>query len=260
MAKRASGATFKPKAVKAQKRAINWALIAKQCSVLVLVLTILAGGMYLHEADTLPVKHVTVEGALQHTNKDALISAVTPFVSGSFLDVDVANVQQAGKTLPWVEQVQVRRIWPDTLHLIVKEHQAIARWNDDGLVNNRGEVFKPNKHTFPDGLIQLNGPEGTSDMMARRLVSIQQKVDAIGVKVIKLSMDKRRSWQVDFNDGLHLKLGRADSDKRVNRFVDVFQSGLASYKDVISEVDMRYTNGLAVVWKDGQQPDFNGTV
>jgi len=74
------------------------------------------------------------------------------------------------------------------------------------------------------------------------------------------AMDKRRAWQVDFKDGLHLKLGRTDDESRLNRFVTVYLGGLGTFKDLIKEIDMRYTNGLAVVWKSGQQPDFNGTV
>jgi cell division protein FtsQ len=73
-------------------------------------------------------------------------------------------------------------------------------------------------------------------------------------------MDERRSWQVKFTDDMQLQLGRAESEQRLARFIRVFEGPLASYRDQIQIVDMRYTNGLAVVWKTGKQPDFNGIV
>jgi len=257
MARRKVGATLQTPKTDAPK---DWKQSMKQAVTVLIVMVVLGAGAYLQQADTLPVKHVTVEGEFLHTNKDGLVTAVSPFVRGSFVDVDVASIRQAGEDLPWVKQIQVRRVWPDTLHLVVEEHKAIARWNTDGLVNSSGAVFFPAQATLPNGLVQLNGPEGTSELMARRLVEIQRQVAALKLRVTTISMDKRRAWQVDFKDGLHLKLGRAEGDARLSRFITVYGSSLNTFREQIKEVDMRYTNGLAVVWKDGQQADFNGTV
>jgi cell division protein FtsQ len=35
---------------------------------------------------------------------------------------------------------------------------------------------------------------------------------------------------------------------------------LKQYESDIAVMDMRYTNGLAVQWKEDKTPDFNGTV
>ncbi|MCC5797698.1 MAG: cell division protein FtsQ/DivIB [Methylophaga sp.] len=216
--------------------------------------------VYLQREETLPILHVTVEGEMRQTDREDLVQAVMPFVSGSFLNVNVAGIRAAGEALPWIYQVRVRRVWPDTLHLIVEEQRAIALWNDNGLVNIRGEVFFPNPDTFPQGLVQLYGPEGTNVMVVRRLVEIQQQVSMLGLRISALSVDARRSWEVTFTDDMRLLLGRADGHARLERFVRVFTNELGRYQAEIEVVDMRYTNGLAVVWRSGQQPDFNGTV
>lgn len=257
MAGNKRGASIKQKQVTEPR---DWKQFIKHGLTATVVMVIVSGTAYLHEADTLPVKHVSVEGDIRHVKREQLVEAVSPYVRGSFLDVDVASIRRAGEKLPWIQQIQVRRIWPDTLHLIVLEHKAVARWNDNSLVNNLGGVFTPAADTIPGGLVQMTGPDGTSELMARRLVDIQQKVDALGLRVTAISMDKRRAWQVDFKDGLHLKLGRADGETRLQRFIDVYRGGLDSFRQQIQAIDMRYTNGLAVVWKNGQQPDFNGTV
>lgn len=253
-----AGAT-RTRAVKPREQ-IDWRVKLRNISTALILVAIIAAGVYLNNSDTLPILHVTVEGELINTEKQALIEAVTPYVTGSFLDVNVAGIREAGEALPWVAQIQVRRVWPDTLHLMVKEHQAIARWNANGLVNTRGEVFYPDKQKMPEGLIHLFGPDGNSELMARQLVTIQQSVNSLGLRVKSLTMDERRSWQVTFTDEMQLQLGRAASEQRLARFVRVFEGPLASYRELIEIVDMRYTNGLAVVWKNGKQPDFNGIV
>lgn len=239
---------------------VSWQVKLRNISTVLVVLTLIIGAVYMNNTDTLPILHVTVEGELINTEKQALIQAVTPYVTGSFLNVNVAGIRQAGEALPWVSQIQVRRVWPDTLHLMVSEHQAIARWNENGLVNTRGEVFYPDSGKMPEGLIQLFGPEGNSELMARQLVTIQQSVHTLGLRVKSLTMDERRSWQVRFTDDMQLQLGRAASEQRLARFIRVFEGPLATYREQIEIVDMRYTNGLAVVWKNGKQPDFNGIV
>lgn len=245
----------------AQAQAADWQARMRQATVLLLISLLVAGWVYLQQEDTLPVRHVTVEGGLQHTSRDALVEAVTPFVTGSFLDVNVAGIRDAGEQLAWVREIQVRRVWPDTLHLVVEEHQPVARWNDKGLVSERGEVFFPagGRNDFSH-LVQLQGPPDTSRLMTGKLAAVQKAVSVLGLRVSELDMDARRSWNVQFAEGLQLKLGRAESDKRLNRFVTVFANKLAPYQPHMTVVDMRYTNGLAVKWKDGEQPDFNGTV
>lgn len=222
--------------------------------------SLLASVIYLYQVDTLPVKHVTVEGELRHLQKQDLIEAVSPYVTGSFFSIDVAKVQAAGQALPWVSLLQVRRTWPDGLHLIVHEHTAVATWNEQALLNTKGQVFEPKKASFPQGLVEMHGPEGQNQMMAQQLVKIQRQVDPLALTVTELTMDARRAWKVRFDNGLTLKLGREHNEARLTRFIDVYQGALSAYRAQIAAIDMRYTNGLAVVWLDGQAPQFDGTV
>ena len=261
MARRKRGATLQRQHER-QPLDLNWDRILKQATVVVVLVLVVSISYYLDRPSSLPVKHVTVDGEIQHTGRDSLVQAVSPYVRGSFMDVDVANIQKAGESLPWVKQVQVTRVWPDTLHLIVKEHTAVARWNENGLVSETGDVFYPQAGSMPDTshLLWLNGPQGTSELMAKQLKQIQKQVDILGLKITTISMDERRSVQLDFDNGLHLKLGHADSDERLARFIDLYGNGLKQFDQQIKAIDMRYTNGLAVVWKAGQKPDFNGKV
>jgi len=250
--------TVKP--IRQQREPIAWASFAKVSLVFMVLLLGVSTIAWIHQDDSLPIKHVSVKGELVYTEKADLVTSVTPYVKGSFFNVDVVKVRRAAEDLPWVSQVQVRRIWPDKLLLQVDEHKAIAQWGDDGLVDEQGEVFYPPKSTMPSGLVMMHGFKGGSKVMTQRLVEIHQQMSRLGLKVTELTMDKRRSWQLRFSNGMKIELGRANSEQRLQRFAKVYQMGLKEYQDNIEGVDMRYTNGLAVIWKNGQQPDFNGTV
>jgi len=257
-ARRSRGATRKP--VRKQRQSIAWQKGVRNMLVLSLLMGAIAAGMWLQQEDTLPILHVSVDGAFEHANKSELVKVVTPYVTGSFINVDVAKLRDAGEALPWVKLIQVKRSWPDTMHLVVEEQKAVAQWSDYALVNTDGELFFPAKKSFPKGLVKLAGPKDTSGVMTQQYAAIVKRFNVLGLRVHKLEMDKRRSWIIQFDDGMKLMLGRADNEQRLDRFVNIYKAGLQHYQEQIKTVDMRYTNGLSVVWKSGIQPDFNGTV
>lgn len=246
--------------VRQKREPIMWDKASKYGLVLLVLVISISSIAWMHQDDSLPIKHVSVEGSFEHTNKNDLVAAVTPYVKGSFLNIDVVSIRRAGEVLPWVRQVQVRRIWPDTLFLQVDEHRAIAQWGKTGLVNEDGNVFHPPKNTLPKGLVMMHGSEGSSELMTKRLVKIHKQMSGLGLKVTQLKMDERRAWQLTFSNGMNVLLGRANSQQRLDRFAAVYKTGLKQFEQQIDGVDMRYTNGLAVIWKNGQQPEFNGTV
>jgi len=252
------GATRKP--VRKERQPVPWQQWLRHSMIAVVLIAVVSGGVYLHQDDTLPILHVSVEGDFVYANKEELVKAVTPFVKGSFVNVDVDSIRQAGEALPWVKQVQVRRVWPDSLHLIVDEQIAVAKWGDESLVNELGEIFQPPKSSMPENLVRLEGLKGSSEVMTKRFLIIQKQMSALGLETEQVTMDQRRAWTIYFDNKIQLILGRADSEQRLQRFVKVFKAGLQRFETDISVVDMRYTNGLSVVWKPGQKPNFIGTV
>jgi cell division protein FtsQ len=254
--KRGATRKHKPKV----RQPVSWHQWMRSLMLALAVILMLSAAVYLHQDDTLPILNVSVEGDFIYANKDELVKAVKPFVTGNFINVNVAKIRQAGEALPWVRQVQVRRVWPDSLHLIVEEQIAVARWGNEQLVNEKGEIFQPPRVSIPTDLVKLQGLQGSNVVMTKRLLDIQQQVAALGLETEKITMDQRRAWTIYFDNKIQLVLGRANSEQRLQRFVNVFEAGLQRFQADISVVDMRYPNGLSVRWKAGQKPNFIGTV
>ncbi len=231
-----------------------WGLMA----VLGVVLTaLLLGGagwgvQWLRDPATLPIRTVLIEGELRHLDRAALAQTATPVVRGGFFTVNVGDVRRALVALPWVAEAAVRRVWPDTLQVLVQEQVAVARWGEKGLVNGKGEVFEPAPESFPEGLPQLSGPIGQSRAVLNEQRRIDGELAPLGLKVATLTLDARHAWSLRLDNGIEVVLGRSDVEARLGRFIRAYAAALAPDAERIERVDARYTNGLAVKWKQGE--------
>lgn len=211
-------------------------------------------GVWVTRPETLPVRVVRLIGHPVHLEPEALRAIIAPRVANGFLRVDVAGVQQALEALPWVERCSVRRVWPDRIEVAVTEQTAMARWSAGGLVNPAGERFAAEASEWPRPLPELGGPDETNSLVAGQYRRFRQILEPVGLSIAGVAMDARRAWRVRLEDGIEILLGRSDQEHRLERFAHIYPKALASRAGAIARVDLRYTNGFAVAWRDGQTP------
>jgi len=155
------------------------------------------------------------------------------------------------QALDWVDRANVGRQWPDTLIVRVTEHQAAARWGASALLNVRGELFtEQSQHQFPE-LPSLAGPSGSERDVARRYLAVRGKLAEADLTLESLELDERGSWRLVLGGGQEIRLGRRDIDERLYRFFDIVAPALAAQLGRVEYLDLRYTNGFAVGWRDG---------
>lgn len=209
------------------------------------------GGSLLLDPKTLPVTTVRVENELKHLERETVRRAVLPHVKEGFLRVNVEAIRKELEALPWVAKASVRRAWPDVLTIGLREQQAAARWEQGGLLNPKGERFAEKEMTTWKNLPLLQGPKQTEKILMSEYLTMQDALSPLGLHISRLSMDRRRAWSVRLDNGLHLRLGRNNSQKRLLRFVRVYTKVLQPRVESIDSVDLRYTNGFAVRWREG---------
>jgi len=208
----------------------------------------------------LPIAGVEVKGELAFMNKDEIRSIVEDNISGGFITVDLNRVREIVSQQPWVENVSLRRRWPDTLEVFIDERKPIAFWNDDGYISENGLVFKPKSIDKKLNLPDLDGPDGQHNNVWKFMNVLYKEMSLLNYTVTSLELDERRAWQlkIEKNVGLgdeeimsviSVRLGRFDTEKRLRRFVRVLPE-LAAEKEFadnnIKVIDMRYPNGFAV--------------
>lgn len=202
----------------------------------------------LAQPDTLPIQQVQVKGEFVYLDERALYRALGDLASAGFFNVDVRAVKQAAEAMPWVDSASVRRIWPDTLRIDIREQIPLARWQSGGMVNRHGEVVLVDAKNALADLPIFRGPEGTAKTIAERYQRLSVTLANIELQVVALTLSERRAWQVSLNNGVQLLLGRATPDSQLLRFVAAYRDVLAEKVKKIQSVDLRYTNGFAVRW------------
>ena len=196
-----------------------------------------------------PIKSVKIEGEFNYLNKEYLRQKALPVVRGGFISVELEAVRDVLIKMPWVEDVSVRRQWPDQLLVRVIEKQPVVFWGEKSLLSTKGKLFVPEQK--PDiNMPKLTGPEGQHKMLLKELARMQAWLAETGLQIDKMKLDARRSWIVQMTTGLELRLGRKQMHERLHRFVSVYESNLKNNKRKIKHIDMRYTNGFAVAWKE----------
>jgi cell division protein FtsQ len=198
-----------------------------------------------------PIRNLVVEGTFQRVTPIQVEAAVADGLNSGFLTVNLAALQERVQLLDWVDRASVGRRWPDTLIVRVAEHQAAARWGESGLLNVRGELFTDySQHSFAE-LPSLAGPPGSERDVARRYLAVRGKLVEADLSLERLELDERGSWRLVLGGGQEIRLGRRDIDERLFRFFHTVAPALAAELKSVEYVDLRYTNGFAVGWRDG---------
>ena len=170
------------------------------------------------------------------------------------MSANLDDIRRAVESVPWVDHARVARRWPNSLHVTVTEQTAAARWGESGLLNTRGELFARAEAHVPAELPRLSGPQGTESEVAQRFLSIQGHVLEAGMRIAALRLDDRGAWEMDLDSGVTVRLGRRDVDERLARFIHTASQVIARRLSEISYVDMRYSNGFAIGWRNQGTP------
>lgn len=215
--------------------------------------------------EILPVNEVTVKGELRFLDRAQIESTVKNNITGDYFTVDLNKVREILLQEPWVENVSLRRRWPASLTVLVDEQVPVAYWNDDGYINETGNVFKPANIDKKLNLPKLNGPEGQHNNVWKFMNVLYKETALLNFEVVRLDLDDRRAWRMlissnidsekttDYaepeRDYIEVKLGRFDTEKRMQRFIRILPALSVEKEFVENEIkaiDMRYPNGFAV--------------
>ncbi len=197
-----------------------------------------------------PVQRVLVEGPFEHVDTTQVENAVLPHLSGGFFTVDLDAIKAAAESVPWVAAAQVMREWPDRVRIVVIEERPAWRWGGSGLLNADGELFVVDIDTAAWDLPRLDGPDGSEARVVGWYEEINAILDGCEQRAASVELDARRALRLGLEAGPELKLGGDAVAARVRRFCEVVVVELAMALERVAYVDMRYTNGFAVGWRD----------
>ena len=201
-----------------------------------------------------PLRTLRAQGTFDYVDAARVRATLLPHARRGFFAVDLRAAQAAVAALPWVEQAEVRKRWPDVLEVRITEHRPYAHWGVDRLLSQRGRLFSAAGARVPAGLPRLGGP----DARVREVVELYQQTRElfapVGMAVRGVELDPRGSWSVHLLDrarggtATHVIVGRSEARARVGRFVRLLPQLTLDPSRRIGQADLRYTNGFALTW------------
>jgi cell division protein FtsQ len=212
------------------------------------------GHRYLSQPGKLPLRVVEITGEFSHLKHTAIEAEVAAAIDGGFFTVDMQAVRDAVRAMPWVEEVSVRRVWPDTLRMHVIEQVPLAHWGAKALVNLRGEVFQSQGVAIHGELPRLRGKDERATEVVAFYLHLRSALVGSDLGVSDLGLNERQEWEVLFDNGLGLMLGEEDPEARMAEFLQVYPQLVANMSRVPERIDMRYEHGFAVRWQPLEAP------
>ncbi|NOQ13009.1 MAG: FtsQ-type POTRA domain-containing protein [Methyloprofundus sp.] len=203
--------------------------------------------------ETIPIRYVRVEGTFEYIAKQDIKNKIHPLIQLSYFSIDLQRIQQAVITLPWAEKVQVERIWPDRLKLRIYEQQPVVRWQEDGLLNRHGDIFKPINIDAFQSLPVLYGPIEQRYQLLQVMGDLKLGLIKQGLRLTEFRVSDRQSWLLVMESGMIIQLGRFQPLQKFTLLMKTL--GVIGNELVakIEYIDMRYPNGYAVRWRENEQ-------
>jgi cell division protein FtsQ len=236
--------------VKKQHKGIqlSWRRMLKALLLVAFVAIAIFSANKIKSNEFFPIHSVKIFGA-QHLEHADVQKLVSPLIGNGFFAVDVDKIKERILQMPWVADVVVRRVWPDLVVVAINEKSPVALWNDNSLLSSAGELFTPNKKSYPDGLPTLSGPPGEHILMAQYYAKMSSILSPLHCKITRLELTPAMAWKLTFDNGTKLTIGHKDILTRLNHFVKVYPKVIGDRIANVDYIDLRYPNGMAVKWK-----------
>lgn len=201
------------------------------------------------DAISKPIRYVKIEGAFQYTDKDKLKQVLTPEMKKGFYHADMENIHRLISGLPLVEKVDVKRVWPDAVHIKIVEQKPIVRWGTNALLNKQGDILIPDNIDAFKNLPLITGPEGQEKKLLEIMKGVYIVLRDKSMQLAEFHVNERRAWRIKLASGLEMHLGRKAPLENMQRFLQTMDLLGDEQIAMMASVDTRYPNGYAVTWK-----------
>jgi cell division protein FtsQ len=242
------GSQAKRNLKKKQARSLKWRKSYNWGAIMASLLLVVV--YFAQTEQLLPIRSIQLMGSFKNLDQQEVESTLQSYIGQGFFSLDIHQLQQTLKANSWTESVSVRRIWPDKLQVTIREKKPIARWDDDHLLSDSARVFAASGADYAH-LPLVHAANHAPEWALGQFHKLQAQFKRVDERVVSLQVDSRGALDVILINGLQIKLGRDDVDRKIDRLVNIYQQQILPRREQIERIDLRYSNGFAVAWKKG---------
>ncbi len=193
-----------------------------------------------------PIEHYELANEFTYLQPEEVHQVLDRYLGHSFWSVNLEAIQAELTHLDWVNQVEIKRRWPNQIYVKIEEQSPVARWGDTGLINQLGEVFYPKEHKAFEELVRLEGASLDSAKILTTLGKFQQKLSSLGFTVVSLKHQVDGVWQLGLLSGSKIILDAEAEIRALERFVLAYPQLAEPLIKSPQVYDLRYSNGFIV--------------
>ena len=243
----------KASAVYKRKRKIIFKKRLKQASIsllsVILFMVVLSVIYAFRQHDFFSITMIRLFVNQQYIDTTKLKELISQKISGNFFTLSLAPIVNTLLTDDQIKAVRIRRLWPNELSIYITGYEPVAFFNKDKVITAEGHTFKTPPHLKLISAAYVQGPESQAIQIMQQLYLFNKILEPLNLKIKKFVLD-HDLYSMTLSNGLHLTLGNHDCNQRLDRFVKLYASIIGHCEDNIVSIDLRYSNGLAVKWKD----------
>ena len=198
-----------------------------------------------------PITRLKLSGQLDYIAPIEIQSNIEDLLHSNLWTISVSKVKDRLYEHPWVQQVFIKKLWPDVLKVDIVQHSPVAKWNDNFFLTFTGKMLPLTNYYGGKKDLKLPefyGQSGQENLVVETYLILLEKLAPLGLFISKIELMSDQGIQITLNNNITLKLGTFDLLDRINRFIVVYKKKLRPIISDISYIDLRYTNGVAVGW------------
>jgi cell division protein FtsQ len=194
----------------------------------------------------LTVEDVTVTGR-HYTRAHEILAALDVSRGDPITAIDPETARQRVVALDWVRSASIMRLYPDTIHIAIEEHEPMAIWRRGdvtSLIDERGAVVSDlDVRSFPH-LPMVEGP-GAADAAPEFLAELGRRPAISGRVSASVRVGERR-WSLRLDNGVIVHLPEDGVGRALDELVGLDQAQGLIDRDV-AVVDMRLPDRVTVM-------------
>jgi cell division protein FtsQ len=200
------------------------------------------------------IKNIRINGASQLGDED-IMGRISPFIRGNLFRIDIQKMKEIITSHPFVKEVRIKRVFPFSIIIDVKEKIPSALWVDKNgvisVLDESGEPYKKLTKGDIKNMFVINaGDKADVKSLYRETNSwITQGIIKRNA-ISEIAYDEGSVTVFGAEDGVEIVLGKEDQKERLKRAVSILEDAKKRGL-MIKCIDARFEKGGIIQERKG---------